>query len=138
MVAALAVAAAISDANDEDAMDSEEEEIRKVEALTRHRKKNGQIARRRWRAMRPRGQKYYKVTPDHNGCDDDDTSDEDEVPLAILQRRMERASKARERKLCDMILMVNRQDRQLLLPSRNAMQKKGKLPAKKHSNRTKP
>jgi hypothetical protein len=86
-----------SDDNEDDAIDSEEEEMRKVETMNRHRKRNGQITRRR-RGRRWKQKEHDKLDDAHDN--EDDTSDEDdEVPLAILQRQIERAMKARERKL---------------------------------------
>jgi hypothetical protein len=96
--------------SDEDAIDSEEEEIRRVKTMNRHRKRNGQIVRQRRRIGRARRwNQTNEQGPDNESSEDDD----DEVPLAILQRRIEQSRKARDRKLRDMKLMMNRQVQQL-------------------------
>jgi hypothetical protein len=118
-------------------VDSEEEERRRVASMNRHRKRNGKITRRRRRI------KTTLLRREKNGGDivmsgsdnENDTSD-DEVPLAILQLRKEQrrrllAKRARERKLRDMNLMMNKRDDQL-------MKVNGSRKNKKRSSRTRP
>ncbi|KAL3791298.1 hypothetical protein ACHAW5_006330 [Stephanodiscus triporus] len=118
-------------------VDSEEEERRRVASMNRHRKRNGKITRRRRRIN------TTLLRRDKNGGDivmsgsdnENDTSD-DEVPLAILQLRKEQrrrllAMRARERKLRDMNLMMNKRDDQI-------MKTNGIMKNKKCSRRTRP
>jgi len=103
-------------ADDKSDIDSEEEEIRKIKRLNRDRKKRGKITRRR------RRRKKRDADGDANASESESG---DEVPLAILKKRKEKAERLRilqqrkdkakrERQLEDMNLMVNKQDDQLL------------------------
>ena len=128
--------------DDERGIDSEEEERRRIKSMNRHRKRNGQITRRKRRGRIRRTHQEHFCDDDIavSGSDNDGDNDasEDEVPLAILQLRKERrrsliAVRERERKLRDMNLMMNKRDDQLVKERGG-----GKTTTKKRSSRTRP